>query len=133
MCKKIKEKNSSDEIKNLDNKLSKRFIELDPKGYFIIKLDKIVNEIIAEHYTNNIDNSGKAINPETGKPLTCIGGEKRQPLRTYRGKTAKDIGIKITEEDDYIPLSKLDHALYLGRELQKAEECLKNRREYVQD
>ncbi|MCF8135408.1 MAG: DUF4346 domain-containing protein, partial [Synechococcus lacustris] len=30
-------------------------------------------------------------------------------------------------------ISKLDHALYLGRELQRAEACLENGNDYVQD
>jgi dihydropteroate synthase len=32
-----------------------------------------------------------------------------------------------------LPLSRLDHALYLGRELQKAELCLEQGIDYVQD
>ena len=31
------------------------------------------------------------------------------------------------------PLSRLDHALYLGRELQKAEWCLEQGLTYIQD
>ena len=31
------------------------------------------------------------------------------------------------------PLRRLDHALYLGRELQKAERCLIEGSDYVQD
>ena len=38
-----------------------------------------------------------------------------------------------TESADPLPLSRLDHALYLGRELQKAELCLEQGLEYVQD
>ena len=44
--------------KVLDDKLSKRAIELDPKGYFIIKVDRLSGEIVAEHYTNTIDERG---------------------------------------------------------------------------
>tara|TARA_Y100001968_G_scaffold302157_1_gene315214 strand:+ start:165 stop:347 length:183 start_codon:yes stop_codon:yes gene_type:complete len=42
-------------IKILDDKLSKRQIELDPNGYFLIKIDPVSNELILEHYLNNID------------------------------------------------------------------------------
>ncbi len=41
-------------IKLLDDKLSKRQIELDPKGYFLIRIKPLTNEIILEHYLNNI-------------------------------------------------------------------------------
>jgi dihydropteroate synthase len=36
-------------------------------------------------------------------------------------------------EGDRVPLSRLDHALYLGRELQKAELCLERGEPYIQD
>jgi dihydropteroate synthase len=36
-------------------------------------------------------------------------------------------------EGEAVPLSRLDHALYLGRELQKAERCLDTGEPYVQD
>tara|TARA_Y100001968_G_scaffold49997_2_gene40418 strand:+ start:7604 stop:8005 length:402 start_codon:yes stop_codon:yes gene_type:complete len=133
MSKNTKEAKISEEIKLLDNKLSARFIELDPKGYFLIKVDQISKEIILEHYTNNIDNNGKAIDPSTGKPIKCDGEIKRKPLKVYRGRSAKQLGIEITEIEQQAILSKLDHALYLGRELQRAEECLKAGCEYVQD
>lgn len=128
-----KEKDISSAIRILDKKLSQRFIELDTKGYFLIKLDLASSEIIMEQYSNDIDNLGRAINPETGKPLNCQDGIKRQPLKIYRGKSAKDLGVQITEGKGPIPVSKIDHALYLGRELQKAEECLKNNSPYIQD
>ena len=133
MEQKVFTKNLSDEIKLIDEKLSKRFIALDPKGYFIIKLNKSTNEIIVEHYSNHIDEMGKAINPETGKPLLCSGSVKRTPINTFKGKSAKEIGIKLTEIPDEQIISSTDHALYLGRELQKAEDCLKHKKTYIQD
>ena len=51
----------------------------------------------------------------------------------YRGRTAKQVGIQLTEGDGPHPISRLDHALYLGRELQEAEQCLKDGRSYMQD
>ena len=47
-------KNLDEKIK-LDNNLSNRYIDLDPKGYFIIKVDLEENKIILEHFLNNID------------------------------------------------------------------------------
>lgn len=46
------------EIKKIDDKLSNRNLTLDEKGYFIIKVDHENHEIIAEHYTNTINNKG---------------------------------------------------------------------------
>ena len=51
----------------------------------------------------------------------------------YRGFTAKQVGIQLTEGEGSHPLSCLDHELYLGRELQKAEQCLRDGSAYVQD
>ncbi len=117
----------------MDEKLSQRFIALDPRGYFLIKLDPSSKELVVEHYTNDIDELGRAIDPDTGKPLSCKANGTREPLKIYRGHTAKEVGIKLTEGEGPFPLSRLDHALYLGRELQKAEGCLLNTKQYVQD
>jgi len=122
-----------DRIHFLDEKLSQRFISLDPSGYFIIKVDESSQELVVEHYTNNIDDLGRAIDPETGKPLECQGGGGRTPKTVYRGHSAKEVGIKLTERNAPYPLSRLDHALYLGRELQRAEDCLLNTKHYIQD
>jgi dihydropteroate synthase len=117
----------------LDERLSHRFIELDPAGYFLISVDHQAGELIAEHYGNSIDERGLATDPETGEVLSCRGGEPRSPLGVYRGRTAKELGIQLTEAADPVPLSRLDHALYLGRELQKAELCLRKEIPYIQD
>ena len=41
-------KNSFDEKTIIDNNLSNRYIDLDPNGYFIIKVDLEENKIILE-------------------------------------------------------------------------------------
>ena len=120
-------------VRALDEQLSQRFIALDPKGYFIIKLDLSANELVVEHFSNNIDAEGRAIDPETGKPIECDALSPRSPLKIYRGSSAKEIGAKLTEGKGPHPLSKLDHALYLGRELQRAQECLLSGNTYIQD
>ena len=118
----------------LDDRLSQRFIVLDPKGYFLIKVDHATAELVLEHYGNTIDDKGLAHDPETGEVLSCKGGNgPRKPSVVYRGLTAKQVGIQLTEGEGPHPLSCLDHALYLGRELQKAEVCLKEGTPYVQD
>ena len=118
--------------KLIDKKLSQRDIVLDSSGYFIIKIDQVNKKIVVEHYLNNIDDKGIALDPITNKPIQCDKQNKRQYNKIFEGNTAKEIGILITEKNTNL-LSKLDHALYLGRELQKAEECLLKDHEYIQD
>ena len=124
----------AERLQALDERLSQRFIALDPKGYFLIKVDHAAAELVLEHYVNTIAEKGLAHDPETGEVLSCKGGNgPRQPSAVYRGFTAKQVGIQLTEGEGSHPLSCLDHALYLGRELQKAEVCLKAGTSYVQD
>ena len=118
---------------SLDARLSNRFIALDPAGYLLIKVDQAAGQLVAEHYRNGINEQGLATDPDSGAVLSCRGGDPRLPAAVYRGRTAKELGIRLTEEGDELPVSRLDHALYLGRELQKAEACLREGRAYVQD
>jgi dihydropteroate synthase len=124
---------SAEQRQALDGRLSQRFIALDPAGYFLIKLDRQAGELIAEHYGNGIDARGLATDPDTGEVISCRGGDPRAPLAIYRGRSAKELGMALTEGEGPFPLSRLDHALYLGRELQKAERCLEEGSEYIQD
>jgi len=120
-------------INLLDDKLSKRQIKLDPKGYFLIKVEPLTNELIIEHYLNNIDNQGRAIDPESGELIGCKTKKSKQPRNIYRGKSAKEVGIQVSEGHGPFPISRLDHAIYIGRELQRAEQCLRNGQQYIQD
>ncbi len=120
-------------IQILDEKLSKRQIELDPKGYFLIKIEHLTNELILEHYLNDIDKQGRAVDPESGKLIGCKTKRLNQPSNIYRGKSAKEVGIQISEGNGQYPISRLDHAIYIGRELQRAEECLRTGKQYIQD
>ena len=117
----------------LDNSLSNRFIELDPDGYFLIYLEREEGLICAAHYSNEINDQGLAIDPETGEPIPCKGPVKRVPTTIYKGRTAKELGMKLTEEADPCQVGRLDHALYLGREFVRAEIALMAGAEYVQD
>ena len=125
-------KNSFDEKTIIDNNLSNRYIQLDPNGYFIIKVDLVENKIILEHFLNNIDEEGLAIDPETNEPIKCDSQNKRVSNEVFKGISAKQLGILITEERNDL-ITRFDHALYLGRELQKAEECLYKKLQYIQD
>ena len=120
-------------INLLDEKLSNRQIKLDPKGYFLIKVEPLTNELILEHYLNNIDHKGRAIDPESGEPIGCKTKRSNQPSNIFRGKSAKEVGIQISEGLGPFPISRLDHAIYIGRELQRAEQCLRTGEHYIQD
>ena len=119
--------------KLLDAKLSKRQIKLDPKGYFLIKIEPKTNELILEHYLNDIDQKGRAIDPKSGELIGCKTKSRNQPNNIYRGKSAKQLGIQISEGHGPFPISHLDHAIYIGRELQRAEQCLITGKQYIQD
>ena len=112
-----------------DNLLSKRFISLDPNGYFIIRIHKDRKKIIAEHYTNTIDKKGTACDPKTKKPIGC--NDIRNPENIYEATTAKEMETILLSQEGII--SYLSHAFYLGRELQKAEVCMVNNIDYIQD
>lgn len=121
-------------LAKLDDQLSKRFIELDPDGYFLIYLDRDAQLICAKHFTNTINEKGLACDPETGEPLCTKGGKVRQSEKLFTGRTAKELCIRIFEDkDSECPISYLDHAAYLGREFVRAEIALVEGTEYVQD
>ncbi|WAL58963.1 DUF4346 domain-containing protein [Thermocoleostomius sinensis] len=127
------QKLSAEELVALDHKLSNRYIELDPAGYFIIYVDREAGLICAKHYTNTINDKGLACDPETGEPLPCNSKVERVPTRIYAGRTAKELCIQIFEETQPCPLTYLDHAAYLGREFVRAEMALLTGQDYIQD
>ena len=61
--------------------------------------------------------------------LIHIHPEDNSELDTYSGKTVSEIIEKISARCDI----NTSHALYLGKELMKAEIALKTGKEYVQD
>ena len=80
-------------------------VRLDPMGYFRITLDG--KEILVEHRFEDVT------------------------LKEYRGKKARERCS--TRSPGTWPLSDINHAIYLGRQLAKAEMALKEGREFVQD
>lgn len=120
-------------ITEIDNQLSKREISLDPGGYFIIYLDREAQVICAKHFTNAIDDRGLAVDPDTGEVIPARGKVNRIAESLFTGKTAKELCVKIFEQTQPCPVTLLDHAAYLGRELVRAEIALISTQEYVQD
>ncbi|KAG2441376.1 hypothetical protein HYH02_009967 [Chlamydomonas schloesseri] len=88
------------ELRALDDKLSWRPLQLDPAGYYIIKLDREAREIVAEHYSNNINDKGLAVDDETGEVIGCRKSNAvRLPRRVFRGRTAKELSVRILEQE----------------------------------
>ncbi|OKH25752.1 DUF4346 domain-containing protein [Chroogloeocystis siderophila] len=117
----------------IDNKLSQRHIDLDQSGYFIIYVDREAQLICAKHFTNVIDERGLAVDPETGKVIPARGKVERTHTTVYSGRTAKELCVKILEQTQPCPVTRLDHAAYLGREFVRAENALVSGQEYIQD
>ncbi|MCL1463948.1 DUF4346 domain-containing protein [Argonema galeatum] len=124
---------TSENLAAIDDNLSKRNIELDPGGYFIIYLDRDAGLICAKHFTNVIDDRGLAVDPETGKVIPAKGKVERTYSTIYTGRTAKELCVNIFEETQPCPVTLLDHAAYLGREFVLAQMALISGQEYVQD
>ncbi len=122
-----------DALREIDNKLSQRHIDLDPSGYFIIYLEREAGLICAKHFTNVIDDRGLAIDPDTGKVIPAKGKVERTHSTLFTGRTAKELCVAIFEQTQPCPVTMLDHAAYLGREFVQAENALISGQEYVQD
>ena len=120
-------------IAAIDNKLSKRFLELDPAGYFIIYLDRGAGLICAKHFNNEVNEQGLAVDPETGKPIPATVRVERQATTLFTGRTAKEICVQLFESIKSSSVSRFDHAAYLGREFMRAELALVTGQDYVQD
>lgn len=117
----------------IDQVLSRRHIDLDQGGYFIIYLDREASLIYAKHFTNVIDQRGLATDPETGKPIPARGKVERTHTTVLSGRTAKELCVKVFEETQPCYVTLLDHAAYLGREFMRAEFALMTGQEYIQD
>jgi len=118
---------------DIDAALSKRELILDPGGYFVIYLDREAATLCAKHYTNVIDDQGFAVDPETGERIPARGSVQRQATTLFVGRTAKELCVKIFEETDPCPVTRLDHAAYLGREFERAIAALETGDDYLQD
>ncbi|MCS6814639.1 MAG: DUF4346 domain-containing protein [Cyanobacteria bacterium] len=121
------------DLKAIDDQLSRRQIDLDEGGYFIIYLDRENALICAKHYTNAINDQGLAVDPETGKPIPAKGKVDRVHTTLFTGRTAKEICVQIFESTQPCLVTRLDHAAYLGREFMRAEQALLTGEDYIQD
>lgn len=117
----------------IDDQLSKREIDLDPGGYFIIYVDREAGLICAKHFTNVIDDRGLAVDPETGLVIPAKGKVERTQCTLFTGRTAKELCVSIFEQSEPCPVTMFDHAAYLGREFVRAQMALVGDGEYIQD
>jgi dihydropteroate synthase len=122
-----------DAISAIDDDLSKRHIDLDPGGYFIIYLDRESQLICAKHFTNIINDKGLAVDPETGQVIPAKGKVQRTSQNLFTGRTAKELCVKLLERTKPSVVTMFDHAAYLGREFMRAEYALMSGQEYIQD
>jgi dihydropteroate synthase len=117
----------------IDDKLSQRYIDLDPQGYFLIYLDRDAGLICAKHFTNTINERGLAVDPETGKVIPVRGKVQRTHSAIFTGRTAKELCVEMFEKTQPSLVTRLDHAAYLGREFVRAESALITGKDYIQD
>ncbi|MGQ9838682.1 MAG: DUF4346 domain-containing protein [Cyanobacteriota bacterium] len=122
-----------DQIRSIDEDLSRRPLKLDAAGYFIIYLDREQHLICAKYFSTVINEQGLATDPETGAVIPARGPVNRSPERVFVGRTAKELCVQIFEQEGVSAVSQLSHAAYLGREFQRAEAALIQGHEYIQD
>lgn len=118
----------------LDKFLSARNLTMDDKGYFMVKLDHSKG-IIRATYHSCIKNDKGEICDVHGKKISCCDGSKSpEPMETFEARTAKELTVKIFERWEHAKdLVTVGHAAYIGREAQKAEQCLFAGTFYQQD
>jgi hypothetical protein len=93
-------------------KTKEKDVVLDPSGFFVIEVH--TNEIRVEYYSNVYKNN------------KIVSGKLE---KIFTGATADALSDTIAH---HVPDLQHDHYLYLGRELQKAYDALKNKKKYVQ-
>ena len=104
-------------IETIEAEKNKRMI-IDPKGFFVIFIDKSRREIVVEFY-EGVTKKGGSLKPDTGKLMAVVCGDDAEALCHT-----------IVRED---LVSRMEHATYLGSELKKAEVALNLGIKYEQD
>lgn len=94
-------------------KTSQKDVTLDPAGFFVIEITK--TDINVEYYSN------------VYKEKRIVSGKLE---KVFTGKKADALCDTIAS---HVPNLRQEHYLYLGRELQRAQCAIKNKRKYVQD
>eukprot|EP00581_Thalassiosira_minuscula_P011602 CAMPEP_0183715166 /NCGR_PEP_ID=MMETSP0737-20130205/9503_1 /TAXON_ID=385413 /ORGANISM="Thalassiosira miniscula, Strain CCMP1093" /LENGTH=334 /DNA_ID=CAMNT_0025944249 /DNA_START=138 /DNA_END=1142 /DNA_ORIENTATION=- len=117
----------------LDKFLSARGLTMDDKGYFMVKLDHSKG-VIRVTYHSCIKNDKGEICDVHGNKISCCSGKSPDPMEIFEARTAKEMTVKIFERWEHAKeLVTVGHAAYIGREVQKAEQCLFAGKFYQQD
>ena len=95
-------------------KTPEKDISLDPKGFFVIELDKKEKQIRVEYYSNVYKDKKIA----SGRLEKVFVGKKADALSDTIARNIKDL----------YP----EHYMYLGRELKSAESALEKNLKYEQ-
>jgi len=126
-------KDARDEAIMVDKILSTRGIEMESKGYFMIKLEGGL--IVASFISCITNDKGEVCDLQGNKISCCSGTKKREPMVQWKCRTAKELTTEIFERWEHVNdvVSKVGHAAYIGREAQRAEHCLFAGEHYQQD
>ena len=95
-------------------KTPEKYVKLDPEGFFVIELDKKENQIRVEYYSN------------VYKKERIVSGSLQ---KVFTGKKTDALCDTIAK---HIPNLQVEHYMYLGREIQKAENALNKNEKYIQ-
>ena len=109
------------EAQRLDRHLSTRRIEMDSKGYFLVKTNPQESVIVVSFHSCMVNDDGEVCDLE-GNRIPC-DGQSPEPMKVWKCKTAKEATTEVFErwaESQHLALS-VGHAAYIGRETQKAE------------
>jgi thymidylate synthase len=82
-------------------------IEMDPYGYLRLSIDPVQKELIAQLFDHG-----------------------NEFLEEFRGSNPDELARVLCQKE---AVSDLNHAMYIGRQLERACFCLHNGREYIQD
>jgi adenosylcobinamide kinase/adenosylcobinamide-phosphate guanylyltransferase len=112
-----------DEAFMLDTILSARGLAMDSKGYFFVKV--VEGLIVASFVSSMLNDKGEVCDLQ-GSKIKCCGTSKRpEPMKEWKCRTAKELTIEIFERwDQAKDIVTVGHAAYIGREAQRAEQCL---------
>ena len=95
-------------------KTLRKDVILDPEGFFIIEIDKKNHQIRIEYYSN------------VYKDNKIVSGSLKMVFSGYKADALSDtISKKVTN-------LRPEHYMYLGRELQKAQDALEKNEKYIQ-
>jgi adenosylcobinamide kinase/adenosylcobinamide-phosphate guanylyltransferase len=117
----------------LDKFLSARKLNMDEKGYFMMKVDH-ERGVIRATYHSCIKNENGEICDVQGRKISCSRDNRPEPMIAFEARTAKELTVEVFERWEHAgDLVSLGHAAYVGREAQRAEACLFAGRFYQQD